>query len=149
VLLGPLQAPLAEDAWPTGRQVQREVAAFVRSGGMDAIVDAIIQNGLSPATRRDRLEVSAFVRELALGQSADGYAAASEAHAAAEAIDLDAITVEALPITGADDLTAPPRATHELAEALPKARVEILVECGHFTTLEQTSAVDELVATFI
>jgi pimeloyl-ACP methyl ester carboxylesterase len=52
-------------------------------------------------------------------------------------------------ITGADDLTAPPRETHELAGAPPKARVEILQECGHFTTLEQTSAVNKLVTTFI
>jgi 3-oxoadipate enol-lactonase len=149
VLLGPLHAPLAVDGWPTGRRVQREVATAVRLGGMATIVDAIIAYGLSPATRRDRLAVSAFVRELALGQAVDGYAAASEALAGAEAIDLDAITVEALLITGADDLTAPPWATHELAAALPKARVEILQDCGHFTTLEQTSAVNELVAAFI
>lgn len=149
VLLGPLRAPLAEDGWPTGRQIQREVATAVRLGGMDTIVDAIIENGLSPATRRDRPAVSAFVRELALGQAVDGYAAASEALAGAEAIDLDAIRVEALLITGADDLIAPPRAAHELAGVLPKARVEILQECGDFTTLEQPSAVNELVATFI
>jgi pimeloyl-ACP methyl ester carboxylesterase len=105
--------------------------------------------GLSPATRRDRLAVSAFVRELAFGQAVDGYAPASEALAGAEAIDLDAITAEALLITGADDLRAPPRETHELAGALPKARVEILGDCGHFATLEQTSSVNELVATFI
>jgi pimeloyl-ACP methyl ester carboxylesterase len=57
--------------------------------------------------------------------------------------------MEALLITGADDLTAPPRETHELAAALPKVRVKILQEWGHFTTLEQTSAVNELVNTFI
>jgi pimeloyl-ACP methyl ester carboxylesterase len=149
VLLGPLRAPLAEDGWPTGRRVQREVATAVRLGGMDTLVDAIIEYGLSPTTRRDRPAVSAFVVELALGQTVDGYAAASEALAGAEAIDLDTITMEALLITGADDLTAPPRETHELAAALPKVRVKILQEWGHFTTLEQTSAVNELVNTFI
>jgi 3-oxoadipate enol-lactonase len=52
-------------------------------------------------------------------------------------------------ITGPDDQTAPPQATHGLAEALPDARLEILDECGHFTTLERTSAVNEVVAAFI
>jgi len=57
--------------------------------------------------------------------------------------------VEALLITEADDLTASPRATHELAAVLPKARVEILQGCDHFTTLEQMSVVSELITTFI
>jgi pimeloyl-ACP methyl ester carboxylesterase len=116
---------------------------------MDAIVEAIVQNGLSPVTRGDRLEVSAFVRELVLGQDPEGYAVACEALAGAEAVDLEAITVEALLITGADDKTAPPQAAHALASALPKARVEILNECGHWTSLERTSAVNQLVTAFI
>jgi pimeloyl-ACP methyl ester carboxylesterase len=64
-------------------------------------------------------------------------------------VNLDAITVKALLITGPDDQTAPPQATHGLAEALPNARLDILDECGHFTTLEWTSAVNEVVAAFI
>jgi pimeloyl-ACP methyl ester carboxylesterase len=145
VLLGPIRSPLGD----AGRKAQTDRAATVRAGGMDAIVDAIVQNGTSPATRANRPEITAFVRELVLGQDPFGYAAACDALAAADAVNLDAIEVEALLITGADDRTAPPDAARALAGALPKARVETLDDCGHWTSLERTSAVNHLVTAFI
>ena len=109
---------------------------------MATIVDAIIEYGLSPATRRDRLAVSAFVRELALGQAVDGYAAASEALAGAEAVPDDREeTAQATAEAGEPDDGQPPEHVGEQAvsglelnggESRPMKHVESLRHSGEW-----------------
>ena len=66
-LLGINRAPV--DA---RRQTLRSRAANVRAEGLEAIVDSVIEGGLSKETRRSNPLVEAFVRELLLRQSAEG-----------------------------------------------------------------------------
>lgn len=50
---------------------------------------------------------------------------------------LPQIAVPALVAVGADDEATPPELAREMAEALPLARLEIIADCGHLSTLEK------------
>jgi len=69
VLLGAVREP-AE----AGRQAQRDRAAVLREKGTAAVAPGVVANALSDATRQDRPEVAAFVRELVMRQDPEGYA---------------------------------------------------------------------------
>ncbi|MVN77590.1 alpha/beta fold hydrolase [Hymenobacter sp. HMF4947] len=57
--------------------------------------------------------------------------------------DLAAITVPTLVVVGADDAVTPPDQAEELAAAIAGARLVVVPECGHSTTLEQPAAVNQ------
>lgn len=132
ILLGPVR-PQSEDA----KNATRQRAAVVRANGMRAVADTIVEAAVSDHVWRNNPEVVGFVRELLLGQDPEGYALACEALAAAQGTDPTAIRADALLVTGRDDNVSPPAAVRELGSALPRARVEVLENCGHWTALER------------
>jgi pimeloyl-ACP methyl ester carboxylesterase len=69
VLLGAV-APPADAV----RKAQRDRAALLREKGTAAMAPGVVANALSEATRRDKPEVAAFVRELVMRQDPEGYA---------------------------------------------------------------------------
>jgi hypothetical protein len=76
-------AGCGSSAGPAGQEATRARAAAVREQGMAAVASTIVANATSEATRRDRPEVAAFVRELLMRQDPEGYARSCEALAAA------------------------------------------------------------------
>ncbi|QYN39196.1 alpha/beta hydrolase [Pseudonocardia sp. DSM 110487] len=143
-LLGAVRAPA--DAV---RQAQRDRAATVRAQGTAAVAPAIVANALSAATRRDKPEVAAFVRELIMRQDAEGYARNCEALAAATDPGPVAAGLPLLLVTGADDAVGPPQAGREIADAHGTATVEVLPGVGHWTTLEAAGPVTDLLLKFL
>lgn len=101
-LIGPIHAPA--DA---GRAGLRDRAAKARAEGMVEIADQVVSAGTSIDTRAAKPEVAAFVREMIMRQSPEGYANHCEALAAAEAADVSRIDVPTLLITGDEDNTSP------------------------------------------
>jgi pimeloyl-ACP methyl ester carboxylesterase len=55
--------------------------------------------------------------------------------------DLPRITCPTLLLTGAEDTVCPPELHHEMAGLIPTARLVVLANCGHLSTLEQPDAV--------
>jgi len=143
-LLGVNRAP--EDA---RRQTVRDRAAKVRSGGMLAIADGVINAALSQQTRQQKPEVAAAVREFLLRQDPEGYARSCESVAESVGADLSRITCPVLLIAGSDDTVSPPAASQNIARELRDARVEVLDGCGHWMTLERPMAVNEHLAAFL
>ena len=131
-LLGVNRAP--EEA---RRQTVRDRAAKVRSGGLEAIVDSVIQGGLSEHTRRSNPVVVAFVREMLLRQTPEGYARCCEAVAASVAADVTRITCPVLLVAGEQDTVSPPAVSEAMAKALRSASVTVLRNCGHWIPIEQ------------
>jgi 3-oxoadipate enol-lactonase len=131
-LFDPLPAPA--DA---NRQVLRDRAHLARSDGMQPIADAIVESSTAGRTRRDHPVTLTLIREMIMRQDAEGYARACEALADAVAPDVRPIRSPTLLVTGEDDPVAPPSAVSELAARIPGARVRVLRECGHWSTLEQ------------
>jgi 3-oxoadipate enol-lactonase len=137
-LLGAVHSPP-----PAGQDAQRARAATVRADGMLAVADTVVANATSPATRRDRPVVAAFVRELLTRQDPEGYARGCEALAAATEPDTAAIRVPVLLATGTDDGVGTPTVSADLAGKLADAQTVIYLDCGHWTALEAATQVTE------
>jgi 3-oxoadipate enol-lactonase len=113
------------------------------------VAPAVVANALSEATRRDKPEVAAFVRELVMRQDPEGYARNCEA--LANATDPGPIdpNLPLLLVTGADDKVGPPDASSELAAAHGNATVEIVPGVGHWTALEAAGPVTDQLTKFL
>ena len=55
---------------------------------------------------------------------------------------LPAISVPTLVLVGSHDHLTPPDRSEEIAQAVPGARLAVIPECGHASTLEQPEAVN-------
>lgn len=143
-LLGAVREP-AE----AGRQAQRDRAATLREKGTAAVAPGVVANALSETTRREKPEVAAFVREMVMRQDAEGYARNCEALAAATDPGPIPAVLPLLLVTGSDDKVGPPEASRELADAHGSATVEILPGVGHWTALEATGPVTDLLLKFL
>jgi 3-oxoadipate enol-lactonase len=144
VLLGAVAEP--SDAV---RQAQRDRAATLRAKGTAAVAPGVIANAVSEATRRDKPEVAAFVRELIMRQDPEGYARNCEALAAATDPGPVPPGLPLLLITGSDDKTAPPAVSQALAGAHGSAAVTIIDGIGHWTALEAARDVTDDLLKFL
>lgn len=143
-LLGAIPAPLPE----AGRQGQHDRAAAVRAEGMSGVADAVVANALSETTRRDHPETAETVRAMVAGQDPEGYARSCEALAgAADPGPLDP-ALPLLLVTGSDDGVGAPAVSEQLASEHGSATLEILDDCGHWTALERSAEVTDLLITF-
>jgi len=57
---------------------------------------------------------------------------------------LPAIEVPTLVICGAEDILTPPDLHQEITDGIPGARLEVIEQCGHLSTMEQPRAVNDL-----
>ncbi len=62
---------------------------------------------------------------------------------------LAAIRVPALVIVGAQDLQTPPDIATEIAHATPGAKLVVIPDCGHLSTLERPDAVNAALAAWL
>jgi 3-oxoadipate enol-lactonase len=143
VLLGPIAAP-SERA----RNGLLERARNVRTNGLSAVADALIQTALSTTTRATNPGLVAFLRESVMRQSVEGYARTCEALAEAKPADLDRIQCPALLITGDEDQTAPPQQSHLLAKAIARSEFILLSSVAHMTPLERPREVNQAMLKF-
>lgn len=143
-----LLGAVAEPA-EAGRQAQRDRAAVLRAQGTAPVAPGVVANALSEATRRDRPEVAAFVRELVMRQDPEGYARNCEALAAATDPGPVDPALPLLLVTGDEDRVGPPAVSHDLAAAHGGATVEIVPGIGHWTALEAAGPVTDHLRKFL
>ncbi|WP_063040010.1 alpha/beta fold hydrolase [Nocardia pseudovaccinii] len=63
--------------------------------------------------------------------------------------EITAITVPTLVAVGADDTATPPARSERIAELIPGARLHAIADCGHTSSLEQPTAITELLQDFL
>lgn len=63
--------------------------------------------------------------------------------------EIAGITVPTLVAVGADDIATPPGKARRIADAVPGARLEVIADSGHSSTLEQPEVVTELLDSFL
>jgi len=63
--------------------------------------------------------------------------------------ELERITVPTLVVTGADDRPTPPAKARRIAERIPGARLEIVPQSGHSSTVEQPETITRLIREFV
>jgi pimeloyl-ACP methyl ester carboxylesterase len=143
VLLG----PLAEPPEPA-RAAIRTRGETVRKDGMVGVADTLVTAGTSAETKAHRPAAAAFVREILMRQSAEGYAATCDALSAAKAADAARIACPTLCITGDEDATSPPPTVRRLAQSIKGARMSVLNGCGHWTPIEKPAEVNAALVNF-
>lgn len=115
---------------------------MVRTDGLAAMADTILQRWFAPAFHRDRPTDLAGYRQMLVRTPAEGYAAAS---AAIRDADLSggtaAIRVPCVVICGANDGATPPDLVSAFAASLPAARYVELPDVGHLPSIEAPDAV--------
>ncbi len=142
-----LLGPLAEPPEPA-RAAIRARAETARKDGMVGIADTLVNAGTSAETKTHRPATAAFVREILMRQSAEGYAATCDALAAAKAADASKITCPTLLITGDEDGTSPPPAVQRLAQSIKGSKMIVLNGCGHWTPIEKPAEVNAALVNF-
>lgn len=144
MLVGALTEP--PDA---ARNAMRDRAAKVRSGGMQAVADAVTSAGTASDTKINHPASVAFVRESLMAQNPEGYARNCEALANARAADHSAIRCPVLLLTGEEDRSAPVAVARSLNSAIQDSQLELLPGCGHWATIERAKQVNYWMSLFI
>ena len=142
-----LLGPLAEPPEPA-RAAIRARGETARKDGMVGIADTLVNAGTSAQTKAHRPAAAAFVREILMRQSAEGYAATCDALAAAKAADATKITCPTLLITGDEDATSPPPAVQRLAQSIKGSKMVVLSGCGHWAPIEKPAEVNAQLVNF-
>lgn len=128
---------------PEQTALRRERVAEAKKGDFDALVASATDALLHPAHSNDPALTEVNVR-MARTFGPQGMARQQEAIIAR--VDsrphLAAIAVETLVLVGDSDPLTPPAVAKEMAAAIPGARLVVVPECGHASTLEQPRAVN-------
>lgn len=143
-LVGPIHA--LPDA---ARAAMRDRAQAVRAHGMVAVADATVQAGTSAQTRAHRPEVAAFVREMVMAQSPEGYAQNCEAIADLQPAAIENLDCPTLVATGDEDNTAPIAVARLIAGKIAHAQLRVLTRCGHWTPIECAEELSRILLQFI
>lgn len=139
---------LAEPGAPM-REAMHARAAAAREQGLFGIAEAVAQGGLAASTRESVPLAVAYVRESVAGQDAEGYARNCSALAEARAARAELIRCPVLVVNGDEDVVTPLSGARQLAERLPRARLEVLARCGHWPMIERTPESQRLLRDFL
>jgi len=107
---------------PSASAWAERAATVRRTGGTDAIADAVVDRWLTPEYAAARPEVRAALREMLIGAVPEGYAACCDAiqHMDLRPL-LGRIEAPTLVISGADDQATPPPHQRLIADAIARA----------------------------
>lgn len=122
-----------------------ERAAAVRSGGTEAVADAVVARWITPARAGSDPALVAGLREMVVGTSAEGYAAACDALSGWDGrADLGRISCPTLVVAGDEDPSTPPEVLREIADGVPGAKFVTLSPAAHVPTVEMPERVSEV-----
>jgi pimeloyl-ACP methyl ester carboxylesterase len=128
---------------PQQIRLRRSMVAQARKGDFPALLTQAFNAVLHPSRRGDP-RLQAINLRMGLTVGVEGFARQTEATMGR--IDsrpgLSAIVVPTLVLVGDSDPLTPPDRAEEMAAAIPGARLVVLPECGHASTLEQPEAVN-------
>jgi len=128
---------------PEQRERRLQGIALARAGKFDAVVDALFPLLVHPARKADAALLAAN-RAMAADCGPEVYA--RQQAACMSRIDsrpgLAAIRCPTLVLVGDSDALTPPALAEEMASGIAGARLVIVPECGHLSTLERPAAVN-------
>jgi len=124
--------------------------ARVRADGVEAIADGAVERWLTPSYRGSAAgeAQAALLRKRLVGTDAASYAAACAAVASIDFRESNRrIGIPALVVAGAQDLATPPSMSHDIAAAIPDARLET-VDAAHISAVERPAELAAAIASF-
>ena len=120
-----------------GRASLAQRAAAVRTGGMAAVADGVLERFLSDATRASQPALAADVRSALLRADAEGYALAALAIQGADWLPaLGGIRCPVQVVAGAQDAGSTVAMAQAIADGIPGAQLSVL-DAAHLSVLEQ------------
>jgi 3-oxoadipate enol-lactonase len=123
----------------------QERAELVRSEGVAAVADAVLDRWFTPAFP----DVQRF-REMFLATDAESYAQCCEALRDWDAREaLGAVRSPTLAISAADDPSTPPAHQMLIADAIPGARLETIPGARHLANVEFADSFNRLLVSFL
>lgn len=124
---------------PTEAWAQR--ARIVRTEGMAAIADTVVERWFTPELSRAEPETVAGFRSTLLATPPEGYARCCEAVGAWNAREsLAGVSVPVLVLVGAEDPVTPIAHAELITSAIPGARLHIIERAAHLANVEQADS---------
>jgi pimeloyl-ACP methyl ester carboxylesterase len=122
----------------------------VREGGIEALIPALPSRWLLPAHAK-RAELVELMASMARGIGARGQRNQQRAMLARPASfdDLARLTIPTLVLCGEQDSVTPVAEHEAMATRIAGARLEVVPDCGHLSTLEQPEAVNGVLADWL
>lgn len=146
VLIGPPPSPLPE----AGSKGAFARAALVRSKGMGAVVDAVVEAGTSATSQKENPVAIAAVRLSLLGQDPESYAKATWALASAtQKLEVERLQSKTLIVTGENDKVSPPTLCEGYASRIRGSELVVLKNVGHWHVFEDVNGVAAAVENFL
>lgn len=122
----------------------------VAEGGIESILDAVMERWFTPAFRDPENAAYAGYRAMLARQPAAGYVAICAAIRDADYTDAAAgISVPTICIVGDQDGSTPPDLVRLTSNLIPGARFEIIADAGHIPCVEQPDALCEILRSFL
>ncbi len=125
-------------------EVRKPLLELARSGRFAEITDLQFPC-LVHRSRHDDAALKAIVRAMNAETGAEAYLRQQQAIITRpdSRPHLAAIACPTLVLVGDDDQLTPPDLAREMAGAIPRARLAVIADCGHLSTLERPAAVNK------
>ena len=135
---------------PAAGAVFEQRIGTVRSGGMAAVVESVLERYFSAAFRATQPEAVAGFRAKVLRCDPDGYAACCAAVGGVDWLDrLSTVKCPTLILAGALDVGAPPAMSQAMAEKIAGAELVVFDEASHLSVAEQPALFAQTLQTFL
>lgn len=133
------------------RRTREENARRALAEGMSPIVDAMLPKLLSERARVGEPDVVARVREMMLGISPEGAAAALRGMARRrdQTDILSKIEVPVLVVVGSEDAVTPPSEAEAMHALIEGSRLRVIEGAGHVSNVERPEEFDRALALFL
>lgn len=127
-----------------------ERSTAIRHEGLATVAPRLVPRWFAPEfAERQPATYQGYINMLSR-MPTEGYIATCDLLAQADVSrQARAVQTPALVVGGAQDLSSPPDILRELAEALPKAKFEVIEDAGHLSCVEQPVALAETMSTFL
>ncbi len=135
---------------PEQSEIRRERIAMAQGGEFTAI-PGLLFPGLVHIRRKDDAGLKVVVEQMAAETGAEGFVRQQTANIARPDSRpvLSAIKCPTLVLVGDGDQLTPPLFAQEIAEGIPGARLEVVEDCGHLSTLERPEIVTQTLAAWL
>lgn len=136
---------------PEARGNRDRMLSTLADRGVEAVADEMLPKLLGDTTRRERADVVASVRDLAVRNTAGGIAAAIKRlrDRPDARPGLSAIAVPALVIVGDEDTVTPVAEATALRDGIAGSTLEVIAGAGHLSNLEQPTAFNAALARWL
>ena len=126
-----------------GKVGRRKLMGMAEEGKLNDVIDLLTPKFLSAARQNDP-RLRQIVRDMARDTGVDGFLKQQRAIMARPDSRplLASIKCPTLVLVGDSDTLTPPDLSKEIAQGIPGAKLAVIPDCGHLSTIEQPDAVN-------